>query len=524
MKSEFRVVVVLTLGLAAIAVGFLNGCTETGAAEKTERPDLIDINVMTVFGTLERSPVQFPHDLHTEALNKENKDCTTCHPTDENERMSLKFKRLEDVGKDEVMNFYHDYCIACHNEKKDAGVDTGPVACGDCHLREPGYSSSRRPIGFDKSLHYRHVAANEEKCENCHHEYDEDAKKLVYVKGKENPCRDCHKEATEENRISFRLAAHEDCITCHRSLAVALPDKKTGPQTCAGCHDLERQLAFEIVEDPPRLKREQPDFVLLSVPEEDRKSSKLNTVPFSHVGHEKFNRACRVCHHQTLNPCGDCHTLAGHEKGGGVTLQRAMHDMTSDHSCVGCHEVKKSDVQCAGCHALMEQGRLSEHSCNICHAGPQPDRLEAEKSLYTSIDQFRNTIPRDKLHFTDSEVPDTVTIAVLSDKYEPAVMPHGKIINALKAHIENSKVASYFHGGESVLCQGCHHNGSIGQKPALCENCHGKPFDESNPHKPGLYGAYHQQCLGCHQNMNIKEPSDCVGCHAEKTELAGQRP
>ena len=36
---------------------------------------------------------------------------------------------------------------------------------------------------------------------------------------------------------------------------------------------------------------------------------------------------------------------------------------------------------------------------------------------------------------------------------------------------------------------------------------------------PTLLGAYHQQCLGCHERMDPdgqELPQDCTGCHAEK--------
>ena len=92
-------------------------------------------------------------------------------------------------------------------------------------------------------------------------------------------------------------------------------------------------------------------------------------------------------------------------------------------------------------------------------------------------------------------------------------MPHGKIINKLKEHIRNNKMATYFHGHEDVVCQGCHHHGSIGRRPALCENCHAKPFNAGDLFKPGLYGAYHRQCLGCHVSMDLQKKSDCTVCH-----------
>ena len=76
--------------------------------------------------------------------------------------------------------------------------------------------SARKPMGMDLSLHFRHSKAAKEKCETCHHEYDEKAKTLFYAKGKEGTCRYCHKERTEENRISMPLASHLSCVECHR--------------------------------------------------------------------------------------------------------------------------------------------------------------------------------------------------------------------------------------------------------------------------------------------------------------------
>ncbi len=92
---------------------------------------------------------------------------------------------------------------------------------------------------MDNSLHYRHAKAAQNKCETCHHEYDEKAKKLFYAKGKEGTCRYCHKERTEENRISMPLASHISCVECHR--AGQEKNLKWGPITCKGCHDEEAQ-------------------------------------------------------------------------------------------------------------------------------------------------------------------------------------------------------------------------------------------------------------------------------------------
>ncbi len=244
--------------------------------------------------------------------------------------------------------------------------------------------------------------------------------------------------------------------------------------------------------------------------------SKLNTVPFSHIDHEEFHETCRTCHHESMTPCVECHTLAGSEKAQGVTLQRAMHDLNSEHSCVGCHETHKRETSCSGCHSLMEQGRLSDHACTICHSGPSPTEAAAMKYEIDSVKPFRAKPDDTKLSFTDDDIPEQVTIDVLSEKYEAVAFPHRKIVNKLLENINESKIATFFHGNEDVACQGCHHHSPAGQKPPLCENCHGEPFNEAELFKPGLLGAYHRQCIGCHESMQI-EPTDCLGCHKEKT-------
>lgn len=527
----------VAVAVALAAAGPLlwcGGCGPGEASESLPRADLVTISIAG--DKTERPVVQFPHDLHTEAVAAGGGDCSTCHPTRPDGYLSSLYMRVADdeAGEDEaaggddakvdtedLMEVYHDNCLACHERMAEEGKKSGPTICGECHREESAYVSSRLPMGMDKSLHYRHGLARNDKCEDCHHLYDETARKLYYEKNTESSCRDCHRELTEENRSSFELAAHRACLKCHMETAEQGPNVATGPRECGGCHDPLRRADIKVVEDVPRLKRGQPDFVLLSAPESDIEMSKLRTVPFSHEAHETFSENCRVCHHETMKSCDECHTLAGSKDGAGVMLQTAMHSMTSGHSCVGCHDSRKSMPECAGCHDLMEKGRLSDHACEICHAGPSPMNLEAERAKYTSLDQFHPAPSPERLVFAAADVPDSVVISVLSNEYKPAVMPHRKIIAKLREHMKKNKIAAHFHGSEDVLCQGCHHHGAIGERPALCENCHGRPFDEQKPNVPGLYGAYHRQCLGCHQSMRLENPTDCAGCHAKKEAATG---
>jgi len=161
----------------------------------------------------------------------------------------------------------------------------------------------------------------------------------------------------------------------------------------------------------------------------------------------------------------------------------------------------------------MEKGRLSEHACTICHIGPSPEELAEVRSRYTSSDQLQPKLPENTLNISTSDIPDTITIGDLAGTYPPVKMPHRKIVVALEKRIKDNKLATHFHGNESVLCQGCHHHGSVGVKPALCENCHGEPFKVSDLFRPGLKGAYHRQCLGCHVSMGLQAVTNCVVCH-----------
>ena len=74
------------------------------------RADVITIDTLTSFGDLEQPAVPFLHELHTNALDKQNKDCTACHLS-ENDRQSPKFRRLKDISRQEVMDIYHTACM-----------------------------------------------------------------------------------------------------------------------------------------------------------------------------------------------------------------------------------------------------------------------------------------------------------------------------------------------------------------------------------------------------------------------------
>ena len=493
------------------------------------RADIIRIDSMQVFGKLERPPVTFLHQKHTEALEKKDKDCSACHLSEKDkstdqDRLSTKYKRLKDTAKQEVMDLYHDNCIGCHKETKAAKEKSGPLECGECHQDRVIVISSWKAIGMDKSLHYRHSKAMDKKCEKCHHEYDEGNQKLIYAKGQEGTCRYCHGQKKEENRISMRKASHIACINCHRQKIAN--NESAGPSNCQGCHEPSEQKMITVVDDVPRMQRSQPDYVFIKTAAADEKKAdsliRMNLVPFNHQAHEQYNDSCRVCHHADLNECAQCHTLQGSEKGNYVNLEQAMHRVGDNQSCIGCHESKLNNQSCAGCHTSFEKKRLQgTDSCLNCHlvssdevGGLVPGN--EEKILAAGSLESREAITET---YADEDIPDIVSIDALKDQYGPVKLPHRKIIRSMFNNIKDNKLANYFHHDPGTICQGCHHNSPAAKKPPKCASCHGRPFNEKDPFKPGLMAAYHRQCMECHKAMGIARPvaTNCTACHQKRS-------
>ena len=55
----------------------------------------------------------------------------------------------------------------------------------------------------------------------------------------------------------------------------------------------------------------------------------------------------------------------------------------------------------------MEQGRLSEYACTVCHIGPAPTDLASVSSRYRSLDDFRPEPASVKMSFSGNYIPDT---------------------------------------------------------------------------------------------------------------------
>jgi hypothetical protein len=247
----------------------------------------------------------------------------------------------------------------------------------------------------------------------------------------------------------------------------------------------------------------------------------MKMVPFNHVAHEDYNDTCRVCHHANLNACVQCHTLQGAKEGKQVTLEESMHRLNVNMSCLGCHELNQRNPKCAGCHASIAKTRQQDPAtCQACHMADVAQITE--KLQHTDEKELAAIYLAARQSLTDtyaaSDIPENVEIKGLMDQYGSVKLPHRKIIQTLSNNITDDKLVAYFHPDKNTLCRGCHHYSPAAKKPPSCASCHGQPFDERDPFKPGLMAAYHRQCMKCHEAMGIEKPvaTNCVVCHQKK--------
>lgn len=121
------------------------------------------------------------------------------------------------------------------------------------------------------------------------------------------------------------------------------------------------------------------------------------------------------------------------------------------------------------------------------------------------------------------DVPETVALNSLSQFYDGVEFDH-----ALHLDVTSDCAVCHHHTtGTAVAnssCARCHQGGEMQTKVA-CRDCHVRePFSASylqakrsdsqryHTDQLGLKGAYHQSCLGCHQQMD--GPTGCQDCHS----------
>ncbi len=471
------------LPILAIVLSFLltpgsMGATAAETAESEACEPQIILSLADKFGEIERPPVLFRHDKHAEALKE--KGCTVCHQASDEEVMIYRYPaEVKGDSRNAYRAAYHKECIGCHRNRDIVGIANPPATCGECHVRKELITKVVWPDGgFDYYSHNVH-AEIADNCELCHHTGDMAS------------CRDCHRQGEDSEANAFKEAAHSSCIHCHL-------EYEAGPLSCGGCHSETKRWTAEDIADASRPDIGQPDQVIIAA---DRAS--MSGVAFNHERHEGYTTACRTCHHNSTNTCGSCHNIAGAEKGAMVNLAFAYHEGGSERSCVGCHAKQKTASECAGCHHSMKSG-LNDNSCRNCHSGSVPLPFSTGLSAVSVLPKnLPAEIAIDK-------------IQVEQDKYLPVRFSHQAHVRKLTAVSNQNSLARYFHSDSMTVCAGCHHHSPLEPQRAVppCSTCHRLSLEPRNQ-VPTLYGAYHQQCLGCHDNMSAGTTT-CTGCHQER--------
>ncbi|MBU1698770.1 MAG: cytochrome c family protein [Candidatus Eisenbacteria bacterium] len=132
-----------------------------------------------------------------------------------------------------------------------------------------------------------------------------------------------------------------------------------------------------------------------------------------------------------------------------------------------------SDLDCMECHTC-EEPTLENMCLKAC-----PRLASAHKTA----------------GFDLSKSPDILKLDDLADLYEATLFNH-------KGHAEMTD--------RGIGCEVCHHYSTSDDIP-LCSDCHVPGNENTNLRMPGLKGAFHRLCLGCHREWSHE--TECDVCH-----------
>ena len=135
-------------------------------------------------------------------------------------------------------------------------------------------------------------------------------------------------------------------------------------------------------------------------------------------------------------------------------------------------------------------------SCKTCHTCDVPTK---DDPCLVICPRQRITIVYQK----PEETPELIAIDQLKDRYGPVYFAH-------RIHAQMSVIS----GG----CENCHHHNTSG--PVLsCNNCHEQSRQREDISLPDLKGAYHRQCMQCHQKWSHE--TGCNSCHVPIQQATG---
>lgn len=135
----------------------------------------------------------------------------------------------------------------------------------------------------------------------------------------------------------------------------------------------------------------------------------------------------------------------------------------------------------------------STQECIACHVSAKP---VSEDHALKPCPGLASSTQEESL----ASSPKMVILGTLENLYVPVQFNH-------KLHSNMS--------GMGANCKTCHHYSKASQfTPHACKTCHPKDVIHENIGQPGLKGAYHRQCLGCHLNWDSQ--ASCEICHEKR--------
>ncbi len=138
--------------------------------------------------------------------------------------------------------------------------------------------------------------------------------------------------------------------------------------------------------------------------------------------------------------------------------------------------------------------------CDTCHACTAPT---VENRCLRGCP--RSEAMRIAKEFEAMRSPRLVMLDELEDVYLPVPFDH-------EGHARMAQMTGN--------CAVCHHYTPEGLKHPACKTCHEPSSGKSDIRKPGLKGAYHRQCMGCHREWSGE--TRCGVCHHAKAGAAAK--
>ena len=168
--------------------------------------------------------------------------------------------------------------------------------------------------------------------------------------------------------------------------------------------------------------------------------------------------------------------------------------------CLGCFLAVAHSQTNTAAEGQSTGGALSCGKCHVCrNPSPQEPCLVNCPRTWMAGTTGHTLAP--------GSGPDNVVLNEIENLYEPVAFNH-------KLHAE---MADMCKG-----CDACHHYTPTDAFHPKCKECHDPELASEHIRQPGLKGAYHRQCMGCHREWS--KETECGVCHALKAEKKKEGP